>query len=229
MRKHTDFIVIHCTATPLDMDIGAREIDRWHRARGFFRIGYHFVIRRDGTVEQGREVNTVGAHAKGINDRSVGIALVGGVAKDGKTPENNFTPEQWETLDQLVAEMESLYSKAQVIGHRDVDHKRDCPSFDVRVWQAKRTGQEQPEVGRRKRKKSFKRPLVYSVLREGSRGPLVKNLQARLTRFSDIPVNSYFGPETVLAVLDFQTQHRLIADGIVGPRTWSALLRYGDL
>ena len=228
MQKKTDYIVIHCSATPPEMDIGSKEIDRWHRARGFFRIGYHFVIRRDGTVEHGREMNSIGAHAKGINDRSVGIVLIGGVADDKKTPEDNFTPQQWATLDQLVSELESHYPKAQVIGHRDIDRKRACPSFDVRAWQTKRTGEEQPRVGRGK-KRSYKRPLVYSVLKLGAKGPLVKNLQARLTRFFEVPVNSVFGQETEAAVIAFQHKNRLIADGIVGPRTWSALLRYGDI
>lgn len=225
MRKRTDFIVIHCSATPPSMNIGAREIDRWHRAKGYFRIGYHFVIRRDGSVEHGRDVNAIGAHARGVNDRSIGIVLVGGVAEDKKTPEDNFTPEQWATLEQLVGELEGEFPKAEIIGHRDVDKHRACPSFDVHVWNAKRKGEPVEKAKRGKRKK-HKKPLVYSVLRKGARGPLVHTLQAKLNRFLDVPVSGFFGPETEQAVKAFQQDHRLIADGIVGPRTWSALLRY---
>ena len=57
VRKTTDTIVIHCTQTPDTMDIGADEIKKWHKNRGFDTIGYHFVIRRDGHVEKGRDIN----------------------------------------------------------------------------------------------------------------------------------------------------------------------------
>lgn len=220
MRKHTDYIVVHCSATPPKMDIGAREIDRWHRSKGWFRIGYHFVIRRDGSVEHGREVHTVGAHAAGYNDRSIGICLIGGVASDGKVPENNYTPAQWLTLEKLVAELEQEFSKAQVVGHRDLNPGRACPSFNVKEWQARRKSLQ--TVSPEKPKK----PLVYSVLREGARGPLVKTLQAKLTRFYQIDVDGVFGPQTTQVVKAFQSKHKILADGVVGPQTWTALLRY---
>lgn len=142
-RKRTDFIVIHCSATPPNMDIGAKEIDRWHRAQGWLKIGYHYIIRRDGTVEVGRDVNEPGAHAQGFNERSIGICMVGGVAMtDAKptkgpwqagAPEANFTLQQWAALDTLVEQVQSMFPNAKVIGHREVSHKA-CPSFDVQAW-----------------------------------------------------------------------------------------------
>jgi N-acetyl-anhydromuramyl-L-alanine amidase AmpD len=118
------------------MDIGAKEIDRWHRARSFLKIGYHFVIRRDGTVEPGRGLEEPGAHAKGYNSRSVGVCLVGGVAEDKKTPENNFTSEQMEALYTLLQELKATYTDAKIIGHRDVNPHKACPSFNVHEWMA---------------------------------------------------------------------------------------------
>ncbi len=225
MRKSTDFIVIHCSATPAGMDIGAKEIDRWHRAKGWFRIGYHFVIRRDGSIEYGRELNAVGAHAVGFNERSIGICLVGGVAKDNKTPENNYTPAQWLTLEKLVSELEQQFPKAKVVGHRDLNPGRGCPSFNVKDWQERRKALGNGRGESLKEQKPYK-PLVYSVLKEGSKGPLVKTLQAKLSCFYQIQVDGVFGPETTKVVRAFQQRERLIDDGIVGPRTWSALLRY---
>ena len=61
------YLVVHCAATPPEMDIGAKEIDLWHRQRGWSGIGYHFVIRRDGRVEAGRPLDRPGAHAQGFN------------------------------------------------------------------------------------------------------------------------------------------------------------------
>lgn len=132
-RSKTDLIIIHCSATPAGMDIGAKEIDRWHREKGWLKIGYHFVIRRDGTVEKGREINEVGAHAENYNSHSVGICMVGGVAVDGKTTENNFTPEQWKKLPKVINLVLEKYPGCKIIGHREVAPK-DCPSFDVQAW-----------------------------------------------------------------------------------------------
>jgi len=152
MRKATDFIIIHCAATKPSMDIGAKEIDRWHRERGWLGIGYHWVIRRDGTVERGRDVDQVGAHAKGFNDKSVGICLVGGIhetlIKDRHPkPEANFTPEQWEALDVLVDQMLGMYPGAEVIGHNEVADKA-CPAFNVQDWLADRKVSEGERDGR---------------------------------------------------------------------------------
>ena len=55
-RKETEYIVIHCSATKASMNTDAKEIDRWHRQRGWRKIGYHWVIRRDGVVEEGRDL-----------------------------------------------------------------------------------------------------------------------------------------------------------------------------
>jgi N-acetylmuramoyl-L-alanine amidase len=133
-RKTTDFIVVHCAATKPSMDIGVREIDRWHRARGWLMVGYHFVIKRDGTVEIGRKLNQSGAHAKGYNDKSIGICLVGGVTEDdASVPENNFTPEQFDALHVLVENTLLAFPDAKVIGHNEISSKA-CPSFDVQAW-----------------------------------------------------------------------------------------------
>src|SRR5210317_1731003 len=97
IREKTDKIIIHCTATKPSMDVGAYEIDRWHRQRGWLQIGYTLVIKRDGLIEAGRPLNVVGAHAKGHNSSSVSIALAGGVDEDNK-PEENFTEAQHVSL-----------------------------------------------------------------------------------------------------------------------------------
>lgn len=122
------------------MDVGAVEIDRWHRERGFFQIGYHKVIRRGGTVEDGRDETIPGAHARGYNERSLAVCLVGGVTKaDITKAENNFTAAQFASLRTLLQKWHAQYPKAEIVGHRDLllkDHAKlkDCPSFDVKTW-----------------------------------------------------------------------------------------------
>lgn len=147
-RASTRYLVVHCSATPPSRDIGAAEIRQWHRKQNWRDIGYHFVIRRDGTVETGRPVHEPGAHVSGHNHHSVGVCLVGGV--DARMqPEDNFTPAQKASLLRLLRELQRDYPDAEVLGHRDLspDRNRDgkvtknewvkaCPSFDVRPWWA---------------------------------------------------------------------------------------------
>lgn len=119
------------------MDIGIKEIDRWHRERGYFSAGYHFVIRRDGTVETGRKLDQPGAHARGWNHLSLGFCLVGGRAAKGKQAEQNFTPAQYAALSQLLHGLTFKYPNAQVVGHGDLPGTATaCPSFDVPAWWA---------------------------------------------------------------------------------------------
>lgn len=133
-RSRTDFIAVHCAATPPTSNVGVKEIRQWHRAKGWIDIGYHFVIRRDGTVETGRPVDTVGAHVENWNSVSVGVCLVGGIDAKGN-PQNNFTPAQFVALAELLIKLTKQYPKAEIKGHRDFPNvKKACPSFDVRRW-----------------------------------------------------------------------------------------------
>lgn len=140
-------IVVHCSATTAYMDIGRKEIDRWHRQRGFLCIGYHYVIRRDGTVEEGRPEEQAGAHVEGHNKDSIGVCIVGGVAADGKSGEQNFTDAQYVSLHAVLRGLRGRYKNADILGHRDLSPDRngdgritrnewmkECPSFDVRGW-----------------------------------------------------------------------------------------------
>ena len=145
--KSVDFIVVHASATPETMDIGVTEIRKWHRQRGWLDVGYHKIIKRDGTVEDGRALNVPGAHARGFNHRSIGICLVGGVESDLKKPEANFTHAQWDALGDLVADLVKLHPNAKVLGHRDLPKvNKDCPCFDTPSWWAaylERNGDDQ--------------------------------------------------------------------------------------
>lgn len=132
-RTKTDFLVVHCAATKPSMDIGLREIRQWHRQKGWLDVGYHFIIRRDGAVEAGRDVNVIGAHVQGYNSESVGVCLVGGINDKGE-PEANFTPEQYESLSGLLTDLSKQFPHASIVGHRELDPKKACPSFDVQAW-----------------------------------------------------------------------------------------------
>lgn len=124
-----DKLIIHCSATQPKMDVGVKEIREWHIKQGWRDIGYHYVIRRDGKIEDGRPLDQQGAHTQGHNAKSIGICLVGGVDSAMKA-QDNFTPEQWKSLRRLLMMLKVDYKKATIHGHREYANK-DCPSFDV--------------------------------------------------------------------------------------------------
>jgi len=132
--EQVDYLVVHCSATKPDMDIGVKEIDKWHRARGFLKVGYHVIIRRDGRIEYGRAQDEIGAHARGYNNKSLSVCMIGGVNNRLK-PEDNFTAEQYLTLRYQLALWEFIHPDAEILGHRDLPKvAKACPSFDVKTW-----------------------------------------------------------------------------------------------
>lgn len=127
-------LFIHSSATPPDMDIGADTIRGWHIGeRGWSDIGYHFIIRRDGTIERGRPIERTGAHTYRHNHDSVGVCMIGGVDRDNK-PDNNFTDLQFAALYDLCTAFGQVFDGLGIYGHRDADSRTQCPSFDAREW-----------------------------------------------------------------------------------------------
>lgn len=117
--------IIHASASPNTMDIGAKEIRRWHLERGFNDIGYHIVIRRDGTIEWGRPFHKIGAHVEGQNKDSIGTCLVGqGLHL------TDFTPEQLSTLRCVDMELRFRFPTLTTHGHREYANK-SCPGFNM--------------------------------------------------------------------------------------------------
>ena len=109
--------VIHHTAGSSkeeNMDITVKDIDRWHKERGWWGIGYHYLIRKNGIIEDGRPLTMVGAHAKGRN-HYVGIALVG---------YGDFTPQQITSLKRLLGGLGTKHIE---------NHHSNCPGPRLRL------------------------------------------------------------------------------------------------
>lgn len=117
-RDFTDMLVLHHTGNPYDDDCGAVEIHESHLGQGWAGIGYHFVIRKDGTVELGRPVDCIGSHAYGENSHTVGIHLC------GNFEEAEPTAAQIESTAMLIADLAEDYNLEintdTVVGHRDL-------------------------------------------------------------------------------------------------------------
>lgn len=127
-------IILHCSATPEGRNVGVEEIRRWHvKGNGWRDVGYHFVVRLDGSVEAGRPLREAGAHCRGHNARSVGVCYVGGLAGAGGEGGacDTRTPEQRVALRLLVGRLRREFEGATVHGHCEFAAKA-CPCFDVK-------------------------------------------------------------------------------------------------
>ena len=122
-------IIIHCSATKEGNKISAATIDRWHKDRGWRGIGYHYVVRIDGSIEYGRPVQDIGAHVKGKNKHSIGVCYIGGLDADME-PKDTRTREQKESLLYLLKTLKRLHPNATIHGHREFANKA-CPCFDA--------------------------------------------------------------------------------------------------
>ena len=140
VKRDVTEVIIHATETHTNKDIGSIEINNIQNALGHDGIGYHYVIRRDGRLQRGRPVNTVGDHAEvnGHNEYSIGLVIVGGI--NVSTGENNptdyrssqsFTREQFTTLEKFLNGYYRRFPGGQVFGHNDIDQNEFDPYFDV--------------------------------------------------------------------------------------------------
>ena len=130
-RELTDTIVIHCSATPATMDIGVDKIREWHvDDNGWDDVGYHYIITRNGTIEPARPEEMQGSHNPKTNYRSVAVCMIGGSNSNGDW-ENNFVDPQWVTLKALLLNLIEKYEIKKIIGHYQVDDRKQCPSFKV--------------------------------------------------------------------------------------------------
>ncbi|MEE1344210.1 N-acetylmuramoyl-L-alanine amidase [Segatella copri] len=126
------YLVLHCSASRCNQDYSVELLRRDHKARGFYDIGYHFYIRKDGKKTQHRMLLEVGAHCIPYNRCSIGICYEGGLDEDGK-PANTLTKEQEERITDLLINLHKLFPKAKIVGHRDLPgaSPKECPCFDA--------------------------------------------------------------------------------------------------
>jgi len=126
----TTKVIVHCSDSPDNRaDIDAEEIHRWHTKRRWSGIGYHYVIKRDGILENGRPEYWTGAHVRSHNKDSIGICMIG---------RERFTTEQFDTLFDLIQDLNRRHLGISLFSHFELDDRKTCPNFDARAWYEKR-------------------------------------------------------------------------------------------
>ena len=119
-------LVVHCSDTPDDELLGAREIHEMHLGFGWHGIGYHRVINREGVIETARPDYWQGAHVYGHNEISLGVCLIG---------RQHFSDAQFNALENVLRQWQIDYPQASICGHRDFSYTdKTCPNFDVASW-----------------------------------------------------------------------------------------------
>ena len=127
--RRIDLIVIHCTATRANKDFTLEALRRCHVVENHWSdIGYHFYIRKDGTIYPCRPPSKVGAHAKGYNAHSLGVCYEGGLDAKGQ-PADTRTTWQKASLIELLKKLKLLYPDAKIVGHYELGAKKACPCF----------------------------------------------------------------------------------------------------
>ena len=129
MRTIT-LLILHCSAVRPDQQSSVAQINTWHHQRGFhLGIGYHYVVRRDGSVETGRPEYLVGAHCLNHNAHSIGICYEGGLDIRGQ-PADTRTAAQKASLRTLLEDLHRRYPKALIVGHHDLNPQKACPCIE---------------------------------------------------------------------------------------------------
>lgn len=139
------YLVIHCTATPLGQRVSADDIRAWHtsqppRGRGWKQVGYTDMIHLDGRIERLVANNEdavvdpweVTNGAVGYNGVSRHIVYVGGLGADGR-PRDTRTPAQKAAMSAYVKGFAAKHKDVKIVGHNNLSAKA-CPCFDVKMW-----------------------------------------------------------------------------------------------
>lgn len=221
-RRDVHFVQVHCSASDRPEHDDVAVMRRWHLARGWADVGYHYFIRKDGTVEAGRDLEAVPSGIKGHNTGAIAVCLHGLAVE-------RFTPAQFDALRGLSDQMNAAYADVgglRYVGHRELAAK-DCPVFDYQAVlgldeEGFRTG-------------SWSNPAVGAPADAGD-GPGWRTLEitrrgadvAWLQRVLDITADGLFGQQTNAAVVAFQKSLGIEPDGIVGPKTWAEILECAE-
>ena len=121
--KVLEYIVIHHTASTAKETV--EQIHNFHiNNNGWAGIGYHFYIRKDGTVYKGRDEKYAGAHCVDYNSISLGICL------EGNFEIEKPTDSQLKSLSELLQHLKQKYGNVQVVGHRDLNATA-CPGKNL--------------------------------------------------------------------------------------------------
>lgn len=231
------------------------DIHRCHLNNGWAGIGYHYFVRKDGSIYKGRPDSMIGSHAKGFNTNSLGICAEGAYDKE------TMPKAQKDAIVELIKYLKGKYPINKVCGHRDV-MATSCPgknyplkeiinlahqnggaskpqSTKKELWEVSISGSLIKELQTQINSQGYGRVKVDGyfgedtlkhcpLVRQGARGGITKIIQKRLIQLGYSiygGVDGIFGSSTTSAIKSVQSKNGLSVDGIVGQNTWKALMK----
>lgn len=201
-----------------------QQIHSWHLGNGWSGIGYHFFVRKDGTIYRGRPENAIGAHVSGANTNTLGICAEGSYMTE-IMPTAQLNAIKW-----LIQYLDNKYGQLPIYGHREVGSS-NCPGTNYPLAELKaRKGIVQTETKVEnvvvtthpitETKSNVQKAKEYV----GSR---CKELQEKLILLGyncgGYGADSQFGQGTYNSLVQFQKDNGLDPDGLAGVKTFAKL------
>ena len=218
-REVTDAINIHHAAAE---NASPEAVHAWHINNGWAGIGYHFLIRKDGSVHRGRPLWARGANVLNHNWHTIGVCCEGNYHVKGAV----MPKAQMDALHEVLRYLKGIYPDAAIKFHRDYGGSV-CPGdyFPyVEALNYNGTTAAQPVAANTSTKEIYDMIL----LKRGSKGYQVKAFQTLLIlngfscgRFG---ADGDFGPATETSTKAYQKSRGLTVDGVIGPKTAAPLL-----
>ncbi len=210
-RRRVNRVFLHCSASDVPAHDNVATIRRWHLARGFSDIGYHFFIHKNGKISKGRNIEKTPAAQRKNNTGTIAICLHGLIKE-------KFTQAQYKAVRELCSTINNAYFKnISFHGHKEVSAKA-CPVFDYKkelkldkygslgLDSSVTVGVELDDRG-------------FVELNVGDQGKDVEKLQKLL----NITVDGDYGKKTLKSVKRFKKQHDLYPSGVVTKQVWKLL------
>lgn len=218
-RGTTDLLILHHSGTTTCTPDGVHSS---HVGNGWAGIGYHYLVRKDGTIYRGRPEDTVGAHAYGANSHSIGVCFEGNYQVEPSMPAAQLAAGQ-----ALVADIKRRWGITKVIGHKDVaGSTTDCPG---KYFPLAAIVSGTPETQNNNTTEEDIIMVATQMIGNGDRGNAVRSMQGALIaqgyNCGSYGADGICGAATVAAIKACQAANGLTADGICGKDTWGALLK----
>ncbi|MTK12531.1 MAG: N-acetylmuramoyl-L-alanine amidase [Clostridiaceae bacterium] len=191
------------------------DIHRWHLENGWSGCGYHYFVRKDGTVYIGRDEKAVGAHCLNYNAVSIGICA------EGNFNVEDIREAQYNALQQLIHSICNKYGINKICTHKELNIT-DCPGSNFHINRIKK------DLGGGAAGSSYHGYLI--MMNPNVKDENVRVVQSRLIdkgySLVGYGADGYFGIATLEAVKGFQEDYGISVDGIVGANTWERLIGY---
>ncbi|BDR84452.1 peptidoglycan recognition protein family protein [Clostridium tetani] len=203
-------ILHHAAATNCSIE----DIHTWHLHNGWSGCGYHYFIRKNGSIYKGRPENSLDAHCINYNSISIGICV------EGNYMVEHMPLAQKNSLIELIKYLCGKYGIKEIYGHGELN-STNCPGRNYPIDEIR--GEILKDI-----KCPYKNYLGYLIkinanLKDNNVRIIQEKLMEKGYSIGSYGADGYFGDATLNAIKNFQRDNGISVDGIVGRDTWGRL------